>query len=259
MRLHPIVVDDREKRPAPATRVQELTDLGVPARVGRVPNGHGDYRWLCEPEGDGEWFTVSLERKSVKDLLASVADGRLGRFTNKYNPGELRALLVEGDLAHTAQFGAKQWTEEELDNVLASVQTRGVLVIRSKGGATTARRIASFWRWTGKQHHDTLDTVQRPQLPSGTASARGNLGNDHRSDDSELQFLMGLPGVGYDRAAKLRGLRLQHGHNLGRLLDGFRRRDYSYFSGTGVGRGTVDKAATFLEDAGVPTEGVVES
>src|SRR5579871_6647757 len=95
MRLYPITVDNQEKLPAAQVRVDELLRLGVSAKLGHLEVG--DYRFLIEYD-ENTFVSVVIERKSLRDLVASVADGRLNRFIDHTEgvPNLYRCLLIEG-------------------------------------------------------------------------------------------------------------------------------------------------------------------
>lgn len=235
MLLHPITIDDREKLPSPSERVRELATLDVPAKVGRIPSGEGDYRWVCEPEhGERPWLVVNVERKSIADLMASANDGRLSNYIDATFPGQLRALLVEGDQFKFKSRG-RPWTPEQLDNLLASVQMRGVMVIRAKSDQTTALRLKDFWKWTGKDEHGSVVQVARPQVST-----------NYLDEDTKaaVRFLMCLPGWGEKRA---RAALAKFG-SLFELLAAVEAQDYEAFESVeGVSQGLVNKARKFLQ------------
>lgn len=204
MRLHPITVDDREQRPGAANTqdhaaekwVADLKAEGASANVGRLDAG--DYQWVVEPEDEGEWLTVVVERKGLGDLIASVSDERLYRFIEGTggscsSPTLLRALLVEGDtrFGHDVHHG-RSWTTEQIDNLLAGIQEYGVTVIRSAGPGTSAKRLASFWRWTGKESRaGSVLRIARPEISSRF---------DMSGKRDQIRMLMCLPGWGETRA-----------------------------------------------------------
>lgn len=229
MRLYPITVDSREKVPAPTETVRRLTELGVSAKVGTLEIG--DFRWIVEFD-DGEFIAFIVERKSLRDLTASVTDGRLNRFLDETQGvgGVYRVLLLEGD-----RSGDPDWPDDRIDNLLADAQTLGVVVIRSHSDKDTAARLASFWRHTGAKEHHTLAAVHRPLVtgyyfdPDVKDAVRG---------------LMSLPGWGEVKCNAV----LSVLHSVGAVLDAVRSRDYLAFrSVKGIGKGLIDNAADYLE------------
>lgn len=239
MRLHPMIVDRREQTPPPQETVAALARLSVTATVGELPAG--DFRWVCEPEDGGQWWVVIVERKSIKDLVASVDDGRLARFideTGGANPPatQIRAVLVEGDLeAGLSGYRGRDWSAEALENLLSDIQMLGCLVRRSPSVRATAGRLAAFYKWTGKDSHKAL---LRPTLPG--------ISDDYIDPEKKaaVRSLMVLPGWGEGRARAS----VQHFGSVGAAYRALLDRDYAAFDAVpGVGKGLVNGAATFLE------------
>ena len=198
MRLHPITVDKQEKSPTAEVQVTRLNALGVPARIGSL--SVGDFSWVCEPELATEpWWRVVVERKSIRDFISSLPpNGRLVRFvdeTGGVSPDEymLRVLLLEGSLDEAPRYarGEQRFSPGDLDNLLATMQMLGIVVIRSKDAANTAGRLASFYRYTGKSDHRTLAQVIRPPIQGFYTDL----------DKKEaVRMVMGLPGWGEKKA-----------------------------------------------------------
>ena len=240
MRLHQVTVDDREQTPPPAQTVTALKALGVSAAVGRLP--YGDFRWVVEPEDQtGEWWSVVVERKSTKDLVASVQDGRLASFidaTGGDAPPEtqIRSLLLEGDPeAGVYGFRGRDWSAEQIEALLFDVQMLGVVVLRSPSVRTTPARIAAFWKWSGKDSHTAL---LRPSLPG--------ISDDYLNPDEKaaVRILMCLPGWGEVLSRRA----IKEFRSPGFVLDALRIGDWGGFkSVNGVGKGLVENAKVFLE------------
>ena len=240
MRLHPITVDSREQTPSPARTVEALNRLGVTASVSTLPAG--DFRWVVEPDDpDGAWWVVIVERKSVKDLVASVDDGRLARFIDETGGAEppatqIRAVLVEGDVeAGLHGFRGRDWSPEALEALLVDAQMLGVVVIRSPSVATTPQRLAGFWKWSGKDSHKAL---LRPTLPG--------ISDDYLNPDRKaaIRALMVLPGWGEARAKAAIDTCGSPAAVLGPII----AHEYkSLASIPGVGKGLLGAATAFLE------------
>lgn len=235
--LFPITVDDREKDPPSAVRVKELINLGVPANIGHL--GVGDYQWIVQRE-EGPLFVV-VERKSISDLLSSAADGRLNRFideTGGVTPDAdlVRAMLIEGNQFVFGSYGYKEWTPEQVDNILVSFQALGVLVIRSPNANATAARLRSYWLYTGRDDHVSLLKVVRPEIT-------GNYLNGGKKQ--AVRFLMGLPGWGetLSRAA------VEALGSAESVIQAVTEGDYKAFADVkGIGKGKVLTAQAFLKE-----------
>lgn len=236
--LFSITVDNREKTPSAEVRVKELAVLNVPATVGHL--SVGDYQWLVQAE-DSTAHLVVVERKSIQDFLSSAADGRLNRFieeTGGANPpnGMIRALLLEGDQFTFSTHGYKDWTPEQLDNLLVSMQSFGVRVLRSHSVARTAARLKSFWLYSGREDHNSLLKIVPPEVTGNYLSP---------TKREAIRALMGLPGWG----EKVARTALDAVGSVGGVLDAVRTRDYTRFKDVhGIGKGRIDGAANFLEE-----------
>lgn len=241
MLLHQIEVDSREQTPPPAETVAALGRLQVPAVVATLPAG--DFRWVCEPEDGKQWWVVVVERKSIKDLVASVDDGRLARFIDETGGADppstqIRALLIEGDVeAGLIGFHGRDWSAEALLNLLVDAQMLGLIILHSPSIRSTPGRLANFWRWTGKDSHKAL---LRPVLPG--------ISDDYinPAKKSAVRSLMVLPGWGEGRARSV----IEHLQSPGVAYKAILARDYKAFDAVpGIGKGLVDGAATFLESS----------
>lgn len=229
-------MDTREKTPSSAVRVKELQDCGIPAVLGLLPVG--DYTWVVDDSGSQR--LVFVERKAIGDLLSSAEDGRLTHFIDETggldpDPAIIRAILLEGDQFVFGAYGYKQWTPEQVDNLLVSLQSTGVLVMRSSSIRQTAARLAAFWKYTGRDDHRSLLRVLRPSISDGYLNPRKK---------EAVRMLMGLPSFGEQRArAALEGLGSLEG-----VLKAVMDRDVKAFKDVqGVGKGLVVGAAEFLE------------
>lgn len=255
MRLSPIIVDRREKLPPPEETVARLTALGASAMVGELPVG--DFLWTVTPDSGRPWKVI-VERKTVNDLLGSLPPSdRITRFIDETG-GEapagdtVRVLLLEGAFAGTVGYalnGASaggvgqtrsgssadpRWTMESFDNLLASFQELGTVVIRSVDTAGSARRLVSFWDYSGREHK-TLTEVVRPRVEGGYLSG---------PKKDAVRMLMCLPGVGEQRARAL----LAHFGSVRAALDAFTAGDAAAFKEVeGVGKGLVTGARGLLE------------
>lgn len=239
MRLHQVTVDDREQLPAPTVTVAALKKLGVPAAVGRLP--YGDFHWVVEPEDpDGQWWSVVVERKSLKDLVASVQDGRLAGFidsTGGSSPPEtqIRALLLEGDVeSGVSGHRGRDWSAEQIEALLFDVQLLGIVVLRSPNSKTTPSRITAFWRWSGKESHRAL---LRPALPG--------ISDDYLDPEEKAQvrILMCLPGWGETRARSA----IKYFGSAGVVLQNIMGDEPKTVTQVpGIGKGLVEAARRFL-------------
>lgn len=239
MRLHQITVDSREQTPPPQTTVAALEALSVSAAVGTLP--YGDFRWVVEPEDpSAPWWSVAVERKSTKDLVASTMDGRLARFIDETGGAEppqnqIRALLVEGDVeAGVYGYRGRDWSAEQIEALLFDVQMLGIVVLRSPSVRATPSRLKAFWKWSGKDSHTAL---LKPALPG--------ISDDYLDKDKKaaVRILMCLPGWGETRARAAIAEMNSPGAVLSYLLE---EDDDKFKSVPGIGKGLVAGAQNFL-------------
>jgi ERCC4-type nuclease len=157
----------------------------------------GDFQWMYEAQ------IHLVERKSVSDLLSSTNDGRLNRFIAD-GRGVLqqlgaerdldlyRYLLVEGDTVRLPDYSGRRWDWEGVDNLLLSVQEAGVPVVRCPR-RKVAERLLSLMK-----HVETPRRALYRPTPADPLDPYTSMKERNR-----VAFLMGVPGVGEDRARKL--------------------------------------------------------
>ena len=226
----PITIDDRE--PSALSYQSGLQRRHIKASVLRL--NHGDFRWSISGIEDTSTLEVVVERKTIQDLLNSVADGRLGRFVdNPSTPDILRILLLERSDRKLLKAGFK-WKETGVDNVLLECQMRGVPIVSCQEGQVVDR-IASLWQWTMRPQHRS---IVKPKL---TSISNGYIDEDKKR---AVRVLMAIPGWGEVKALAV----LRKFKRLDAVLDGLKQRKYDSFKEVpGVGRTLVNTSAEFLE------------
>ena len=226
----PITIDDRE--PNASSFQSALKRRSINAKVEQLL--HGDFVWTLSALEGNEKLSVVVERKTIQDLLNSVADGRLARFIDRpIGDDEMRILLLERSDRKLLKAGFK-WKETGVDNVLLECQMRGVPIVSCQEGQVVDR-IASLWKWTMQPQHRS---AIKPRLAS--------ISNGYIDADKKraVRVLMGVPGWGEVKAiAALRTM-----GSVYAVLDACKRRDYNAFKGVyGVGKSLVNNSADFLE------------
>jgi len=181
---------------SPAERAPALLALGT---VSPLPEKFGvDFMWMGK---QGKW---GVQRKEVKDLLASVGDGRLARERGMWPKLDHVVLLVEGRLRYDAAgvlmtggrggrgYG-RVWRHEEVQGLLVGFAKAGVTVIGAEDVAGTARAIVALEKWSRKERHGGV--AGREPL----ASVWGKPTNR----EFAVYMLSGLPGVGVELAGRI--------------------------------------------------------
>ena len=173
------------------TEPAALKKLG---RSSNLPEKYGvDVLWSAHGELCG------VQRKEVKDLLASVRDGRLGKELAQMKGLGFRALCIEGVAQWTTegqmvkQYG-EPWSREQWTGLLLTVQMRGCWVLESSSVPDTARVVAECIRWSEKTEHKSL--LSRP----GAVASWGTTPDDR---DFAVHVLQGFPGIGPELAARI--------------------------------------------------------
>lgn len=154
----------------------------------------GDTWVACE---DGH--VLLIERKTSDDLLGSLKDGRLleqvGRLVEKRMDQQLRGvkitfwpyLVITGTLSADANgntFTGRStgWNWNAVQGALLTVQEMGCYVVHCAADTEYAKVVSMLAK---REHKDTVDILpQRQPMPV----------------DAKSTFLMGLPGIGLERA-----------------------------------------------------------
>lgn len=139
--------------------------------------GLGAVSSVCEEHGvDVLWATaeglVGVQRKEIRDLFASVRDGRLAREVAQMAGLSRAALVVEGRPRWTSDglwCGREPWSVEAYRSLLHSVADRGIYVARTDSIAETVEWVRSWHAWTLKHRHVAL---RRRPGPGWTAGSR---------------------------------------------------------------------------------------
>lgn len=170
-----VEIDDREVL---SMVPEELQSLGVEVTIRRLLLG--DYLI------DG---TLLVERKTLRDLVASIIDGRVFSQVRRLVASRRPAvLLLEGTAADLAGCGSS-W--ESIQGAMVTIAlVFGLPILRTRSAAETARTMVFIAR---QQRAIADGALHRYGLrPKGKAAMQSYI-------------LQGLPGVGTDRAARLLG------------------------------------------------------
>lgn len=165
-------------------------------KVSMVPERYG-----CDVLWTANGVMVGVQRKEFADLVASVADGRLGmqldQMAGILDAGGVTAVVVEGDGQWT---GEGQWAGRgsglsvaQYRGVMWSVQSKGVWWGQTRDLDGTIGWLGEFERWTGKARHRGLSKRESPRNQWGVAGNR----------DFERHLLQGFPGIGYELADRI--------------------------------------------------------
>jgi ERCC4-type nuclease len=135
-----------------------------------------------------------VQRKEVKDLLASAQDGRLAKELGQMGSLDIKALFVEGQMTFThdgmlmGKAWGREWTRAQVCGLLWGVANKGVWVHRTESLVETVEAVKLFTKWCRKAEHGSLD--RRPSVGGGMWGS----GPTHR--EFAVWMLQGIPGVG---------------------------------------------------------------
>ena len=170
------------------TEPEPLRRLGT---VGDLPERLGA-DFLMWDQVSGGWLGV--QRKEMKDLIASIGDGRFAEQIVKLKQTNTPVLVLEGDGKWDRDgkwdtgYGTYKWAT--LEKLLMSVQRMGVQVARTRrmvGPCSTAEWLVGMEEWCLKVEHTALANTRGPVAKTwGTANDR----------DYQRHLLLGLEGCG---------------------------------------------------------------
>lgn len=160
-----------------------------------------DVYWIARKESYG------IQRKTLKDFVASVDDGRLSKERIQMRSLHHAFLVLEtgergggaprelpsGQLAGLGGFG-RAWTGSQVRGVLYGLMAEGVQIILVRDEAETIARVKELEAWSRKDRH-------------GAARGRGNCPSDvfgkRGSREYGVWLMSALPGVGTEIAGRI--------------------------------------------------------
>lgn len=174
------------------TEPPELRAIGS---VTLLPEKFGaDIAWAMK----GGW--VGVQRKEVKDFIASIGDGRIGQQVSQMQALQHAHLVIEGrvtwttegEMANASGYG-RPLTRAQWRGVIWSIQSRGVHVGFTDSLTDTIEFVRQLESWLRKEKHSSLNKREAVYAPWGKASNR----------DFARHVLMGFPGVGVELADRI--------------------------------------------------------
>jgi hypothetical protein len=150
---------------------------------------------------------IGVQRKEVKDLLASVDDGRLAMQLAQMQgaPLDLRVVLVEGQMRWSGSGldavldggwtgrGSRVWTRQQMLGIEWSVRARGADWVQTGGLDETLAWVQYAEDWWRRGEHRGL--TRRPAAPTAWGTAQ--------SWEWAAWVLQGFPGVGSELAKRI--------------------------------------------------------
>jgi ERCC4-type nuclease len=159
-----------------------------------VPEQYGvDFLWTSPHFG-----LVGVQRKEVKDFVASVRDGRLTKEVGQMKSLGLSMLVLEGKATWTndgmATFTQQSWTTSQHYGTLWSLQSQGCWISTTISLQETSELLQRFLKWAAKQRHSSLASRTTP-----SPDEWGTVGNREWA----IHLLQGFKGIGPVQAAAI--------------------------------------------------------
>lgn len=174
---------------SPAER-PPLDTLGT---VSSVPEMYGSDFLIHSPV----FGLVGVQRKELKDLVASLSDDRLSREVIDMKGLDIGIWLLEGVPSWSSEGQLMStragFSLQQFRGLQFSLQSQGFWMLASVSTQDTMNLLSALEKWMQKKSHSTLNR---------RAAARGVFGTPDLTEQ-RIHFLQGLPGVGYDRAKAL--------------------------------------------------------
>lgn len=177
------------------TEPARLRELG---HVGMSPEDSGaDFLIVPHVSWGGH---LGVQRKEIKDLLASLGDGRLAEQLMKMRQLAQGLLLVEGKIRWTndgemmVQFG-RGLNRASWRGLLWSARRLGIWVDYTDSIQDTADYLVALEKWSKKEHHTTFERTSAP--------VRANAWGRVENVDWQRHLLMALPGIGQVAANRI--------------------------------------------------------
>lgn len=171
---------------------------------------------------------AGIQRKEIKDFVASVHDGRLGKELIQMEQLAWSALILEGRIQWTnsgqLMSGRIDWSKNRHISSLMEVQNRGIHFFASDSLYDTIEQIQRIEQWFKKSDHNNFASRPKPKGTWGRATSKDWLAHLYQSFEGigyttakmmaeysppllrwtiSLQDLMNLPGIGPKRARAL--------------------------------------------------------
>jgi ERCC4-type nuclease len=194
-REHCMLVADNRERIAMGTEMVPLIVVlkkmrdWAPGELGTAQLPLGDFIFTQE---DG--IRAILERKTVRDFIASIGDKRLEEQETRLIQAKLEApstvvgLIIEGVLADTdlGQYNAKH-----IQNQIWQLSKYNLVVVTTKDLEETCKYVC-YMRWSFEQDTGMAD-AQKTQMLSMAAYARKKKGLEPK--DTYPNMLKSIPGI----------------------------------------------------------------
>lgn len=189
-----------------------LSALGPPSPI--ADELGADFLFLVE----ARW--VIVQRKEVRDLVASMRDPRMAELRERSVEAGRVVLLVEGDFEWDRAGNSRRcpgFTRAQWTGVQLAVQEEGMWLVRTDDLADTAATLLRMEAWFAKPGHGSLFVAPRSREPAGVQHWRSlgagptrakalydTFGSPfHMRDELDETVLRTVAGIGPKLAAKM--------------------------------------------------------
>jgi ERCC4-type nuclease len=119
---------------------------------------------------------VGVQRKEIKDFIASVRDGRLGKELVQMQQLPYKTLILEGRIQWTndgrLMNGQVDWNKGQHYSSLMSVQDSNVRLLSTDSMADTIELIQKMETWLQKETHTSFLNREKPKGKWGRANSK---------------------------------------------------------------------------------------
>ncbi len=169
----------------------------IATTVSLLPEKFGcDVVWWGKHHGEDQMWGV--QRKELKDLLASIQDGRISKELAQMRAGgiPLPIIVIEGKVQFDSNGNlmwnswGKDWTRAQFKGMLWSLMNEGAHIDYTKDIGETVDLVKMFAQWSQKAKHGSA--MKRPTAfnPWGHAT----------NEDWAVHLLQGFDVLGIERA-----------------------------------------------------------
>src|SRR5579863_2868694 len=137
--------------------------------------------------------TIGIQRKEIKDLVASVHDGRLVKELAQMAKLDQGIVLIEGGIKWTSEnklMIEPSWTKTHHLGLMLSIQSKGYWTLNSSTLNDTLDLLPMFVKYFGKERSASLGTRPKSQGEWGTKSSR----------EWQNHLLQSFEGIGSEKA-----------------------------------------------------------
>lgn len=140
---------------------------------------------------------VGVQRKEIKDLIASLSDDRLAREIPQLQSLDIGIVVIEGRLEWTVDDNlflntySSPLTKAQYLGILWSLCLNGLWTGFTDSKTETLKWLSWLSKWMMKSRHTALKS---------RTSAPKNVFGTKESRDWQIHVMQGFPGVGYGKA-----------------------------------------------------------